>query len=103
MSSSSAESVAASDHSEEAEVPALISFTSGTTGTPKGAVISSAAMAELAYAFSDYFETGPDDSTLIVVPIFHNTGFADQLAHMVASGGRPVSCGATGPATRQQN
>ena len=86
-SRSSLESVAASDHSDGGEIPALISFTSGTTGIPKGAVISSAAMAELAYAFSDYFETGPDDSTLIVVPIFHNTGFADQLAHMVASGG----------------
>ncbi|OBC12637.1 hypothetical protein A5784_32945 [Mycobacterium sp. 852013-50091_SCH5140682] len=79
--------VAASDDSEGDDVPALISFTSGTTGIPKGAVIGSVAMSELAYAFSDYFETGPDDSTLIVVPIFHNTGFADQLAHMVASGG----------------
>jgi acyl-CoA synthetase (AMP-forming)/AMP-acid ligase II len=73
--------------SENTDVPALISFTSGTTGTPKGAVIGSAALSELAHAFSNYFETGPDDSTLIVVPIFHNTGFADQLAHMVASGG----------------
>ncbi|MGU3502361.1 class I adenylate-forming enzyme family protein [Mycobacterium sp. C31M] len=81
------ESVVVKHHSEDADVPALISFTSGTTGTPKGAVISSAAMTELAHAFSNYFETGPDDSTLIMVPIFHNTGFADQLAHMVASGG----------------
>lgn len=69
------------------DVPALISFTSGTTGTPKGAVITNSALSELAHAFSSYFGTGPDDSTLIIVPIFHNTGFADQLAHMVASGG----------------
>ncbi|MUL79197.1 class I adenylate-forming enzyme family protein [Mycolicibacterium sp. CBMA 226] len=79
--------VAAVGHPEGSDVPALISFTSGTTGIPKGAVISSTAMAELAHAFSNHFETGPADSTLIVVPIFHNTGFADQLAHMVASGG----------------
>lgn len=82
----SLESVVANDHLQGSAVPALISFTSGTTGTPKGAVISSAAMTELAHAFSNYFETGPGDITLIVVPIFHNTGFADQLAHMVASG-----------------
>ncbi|MFV0461514.1 MAG: class I adenylate-forming enzyme family protein [Actinomycetales bacterium] len=69
------------------EAPALISFSSGTTGTPKGAVISGAALGELAHSFADYFGTGPHDSTLIVVPIFHNTGFADQLAHLVVAGG----------------
>lgn len=69
------------------DVPALISFTSGTTGIPKGAVVSSLALATFARSFSDYFGTGPTDSTLIFVPIFHNTGFADQLSHMIASGG----------------
>ncbi|MEU1996726.1 class I adenylate-forming enzyme family protein [Nocardia gamkensis] len=69
------------------EAPALISFTSGTTGVPKGAVISHSAISALARAFSGYFGTGPDDSTLVLVPIFHNTGFADQLAHLVVSGG----------------
>lgn len=69
------------------EAPALISFTSGTTGIPKGAVISHSALSAMAQAFSSYFETGPYDSTLVLVPIFHNTGFADQLAHMVVSGG----------------
>lgn len=29
-------------------------------------------------AFSDYFATGADDTTLVLVPIFHNTGFADR-------------------------
>lgn len=83
----SADHVAPINNSERHEVPALISFTSGTTGIPKGAVITSVAISNLAHAFSTYFHTETRDSTLIVVPIFHNTGFADQLAHMIASGG----------------
>ncbi|GAB3199077.1 class I adenylate-forming enzyme family protein [Nocardioides hungaricus] len=70
-----------------AEEPALVSFTSGTTGVPKGATISHGALYEMARSFSTYFQTGPDDTTLVMVPIFHNTGFVDQLAHMILSGG----------------
>ncbi len=66
---------------------ALVSFTSGTTGVPKGATISHGALYEMSRSFSTYFETGPDDSTLVMVPIFHNTGFVDQLGHMIVSGG----------------
>ncbi|WP_413768786.1 class I adenylate-forming enzyme family protein [Rhodococcus pyridinivorans] len=68
------------------DAPALISFTSGTTGTPKGAVVSRSALSAYAHEFARYFGTRPDDSTLVIVPIFHNTGFADQLAHMIAAG-----------------
>ncbi|MCG7634115.1 acyl--CoA ligase [Gordonia McavH-238-E] len=74
-------------HDEVADdAPALISFTSGTTGTPKGATVSRSALAAYGQGFAQYFGTRPDDSTLVVVPIFHNTGFADQLAHMIAAG-----------------
>jgi acyl-CoA synthetase (AMP-forming)/AMP-acid ligase II len=66
---------------------ALVSFTSGTTGVPKGATISHGALYEMSSSFSDYFETGPQDNTLVMVPIFHNTGFVDQLGHMIVSGG----------------
>lgn len=83
----STDHVGPTNNLERHEVPALISFTSGTTGIPKGAVITSVAISNLAHAFSNYFHTEARDSTLVVVPIFHNTGFADQLAHMVVSGG----------------
>jgi long-chain acyl-CoA synthetase len=67
--------------------PALISFTSGTTGLPKGAVISHGALVRSASSFVPHLETSSADSTLVAVPLFHNTGFADQLAQMLLVGG----------------
>jgi long-chain acyl-CoA synthetase len=66
---------------------ALIAFTSGTTGEPKGAMLSHAALARSAAAFVPALETRSDDRTLAMVPLFHNTGFVDQLAHMLLVGG----------------
>lgn len=67
--------------------PALISFTSGTTGHPKGAVLSHGALYQGSLTFADYLGTTSEDSTLVLVPLFHNTGFVDQLGHMIAVGG----------------
>jgi acyl-CoA synthetase (AMP-forming)/AMP-acid ligase II len=67
--------------------PALISFTSGTTGAPKGAVITHDALVRSAASFVPYLETSEADSTLVAVPLFHNTGFADQLTQMLVVGG----------------
>lgn len=66
----------------------LISFTSGTTGKPKGAMLTQRALAEASWAFVRCLGTTGDDSTLVVVPMFHNTGFVDQFGHMLLLGGR---------------
>ncbi|MCG2621856.1 acyl--CoA ligase [Arthrobacter sp. I2-34] len=68
--------------------PALISFTSGTTGKPKGATLTQEALAEASWAFVRVLGTHQDDSTLVVVPMFHNTGFVDQFGHMLLLGAR---------------
>lgn len=68
--------------------PALISFTSGTTGKPKGATLTQRALAEASWAFVRVMGTTGADSTLVVVPMFHNTGFVDQFGHMLLLGGR---------------
>lgn len=67
---------------------ALISFTSGTTGRPKGATLTQSALAEASWAFVRVLGTDSSDSTLVVVPMFHNTGFVDQFGHMLLVGGR---------------
>lgn len=67
---------------------AVISFTSGTTGLPKGAVISHRALGKASAVYRKTMEFGNGDSTLIVAPLFHNTGFVDQLGAMLLSGGR---------------
>ena len=74
--------------SPDAEAPALISFTSGTTGKPKGATLTQGALAEASWAFVRVLGTDNTDSTLVVVPMFHNTGFVDQLGHMLLLGAR---------------
>ena len=66
---------------------ALISFTSGSTGTPKGAVITHEGLAAAAGAYVQAMATNEGDRTLVMVPLFHNTGFCDQLAHMLLVGG----------------
>jgi acyl-CoA synthetase (AMP-forming)/AMP-acid ligase II len=70
-----------------ATAPALISFTSGTTGPPKGAVIEHGALVRSASAFVPRLQTTSSDTTLVLAPLFHNTGFADQLTQMVLVGG----------------
>ena len=70
------------------DAAALISFTSGTTGRPKGATLTQSALAEASWAFVRVLGTDASDSTLVVVPMFHNTGFVDQFGHMLLVGGR---------------
>ena len=70
------------------ERPAVVSFASGTTGTPKGVVLTHQALADAATVFADVIGTGQGASTLVIAPLFHNTGFVDQLGHMLVVGGR---------------
>ena len=72
----------------EASKDALISFTSGTTGVPKGALITHNALRQNAEVFAELIGESQSQSTLIVAPLFHNTGFADQLCTMLFVGGR---------------
>jgi acyl-CoA synthetase (AMP-forming)/AMP-acid ligase II len=67
---------------------AILSFTSGTTGVPKGAVLTHQAYHRGSAVFAEVLGTTSDDSTLVLVPLFHNTGFVDQLGQMLVVGGR---------------
>ena len=50
---------------------AIIMCTSGTTGSPKGALITSLGLQQNVIAISDYFKISQDDSILIARPIYH--------------------------------
>ena len=69
---------------------AFLCYTSGTTGLPKGALISHINMIHTVMHY--HYHLGSDESsrTLIAVPLFHITGLAAQFLHMVYVGGSTV-------------
>jgi len=67
---------------------AILVYTSGTTGLPKGAMLSQRyAMYQMSLV-PEYFAMGPDDELLTYLPLCH-------IAERVFSGMLPVACGAT--------
>ncbi|MFS0862234.1 class I adenylate-forming enzyme family protein [Fredinandcohnia sp. 179-A 10B2 NHS] len=71
--------------------PALILYTSGTTGRPKGAVLTHINVIHSLINFQHVFQTNSDHKTLIAVPMFHVTGLVGQLLHMIYIGGTAYS------------
>lgn len=65
---------------------ALICYTSGTTGTPKGAMLSHGNLAYQATAGIDFYGMGPGDSILTIAPLFHITGMGHHLALALGNG-----------------
>lgn len=70
--------------------PAYILYTSGTTGRPKGAVLSHIGVLHSLINYQTTFLTDDSMKTLIAVPLFHVTGLIGQLLHMVYTGGTSV-------------
>ena len=60
--------------------PALITYTSGTTGMPKGAINTHGAVAHNAEVMTRWYELGPGDVTVAMAPLFHITGLVCHLA-----------------------
>ncbi|NQW63470.1 MAG: AMP-binding protein [Deltaproteobacteria bacterium] len=59
--------------------PLLLLYTSGTTGRPKGAMLSSAALWAAATASSERLQTGADDRWLACMPFAHIGGLSILL------------------------
>jgi long-chain acyl-CoA synthetase len=64
-----------------------ILFTSGTTGSPKGAVLSHRNVLTSVESYRYIFRLGPEDRTLVTVPLFHVTGLVGQLLPVLRVGG----------------
>lgn len=69
---------------------AFIMYTSGTTGRPKGALITHRNIIHTCLNYTYCYRLTSDDSTVIAVPVFHITGLAAQLTTFIYLGGKIV-------------
>jgi acyl-CoA synthetase (AMP-forming)/AMP-acid ligase II len=68
--------------------PALLLFTTGSTGTPKIVPLTHANLAASVAGICSTYHLGPDDATLLIMPLFHGHGLiASLLATLASSGG----------------
>lgn len=72
--------------SPSGEDVAVLTYTSGTTGVPKGAMNTHANMAFNAQTYRDWMGLGPDDSVLGVAPLFHITGLVGHIGVALIAG-----------------
>ncbi|MEM7430084.1 MAG: AMP-binding protein, partial [Pseudomonadota bacterium] len=66
--------------------PLLIVYTSGTTGRPKGAVLSQRALVSNAAGSIDMHALSADDTVLVVLPLFHVGGLNISLTPALSVG-----------------
>jgi long-chain acyl-CoA synthetase len=69
---------------------AVILYTSGTTGTPKGAELTHASLTENVRVSAELFDLGPDAVVLGALPLFHAFGQTCSLNACMAVGGKLV-------------
>lgn len=84
------ETVAAAEAAEvEESEPAMLLYTSGTTGVPKGVVLSHANLLANTRSIVEYLRLTGSDSIVNVLPFFHSFGNSVLLTHL-AAGARVV-------------
>jgi long-chain acyl-CoA synthetase len=71
----------------EGEEVAVILYTSGTTGTPKGAELTHANLSANVKAANGLFNLGPDAVTLGALPLFHSFGQTCAMNATIIGGG----------------
>jgi long-chain acyl-CoA synthetase len=77
-------------HEPKEEDTAILLYTSGTTGHPKGAMLTHFNLVHSILHYRTCFELGPVDRSILVVPASHVTGVVAILLTMIGSGGCTV-------------
>jgi fatty acid CoA ligase FadD36 len=77
--------------------PALVMYTSGTTGPPKGAVLSHAAIAAGLDGLFDAWQWGPDDVLVHGLPLFHVHGLVLGVLGALRAGSPLIHTGRPTP------
>lgn len=80
-----------------AESPALLTYTSGTTGDPKGAIATHRNLLATAEATRQWFDVAPGERVLAVAPLFHITGAVATATMALVSGAELVFIGRLTP------
>ncbi|MGD0674746.1 MAG: long-chain fatty acid--CoA ligase [Polyangiaceae bacterium] len=71
---------------------AALLYTSGTTGTPKGVMLSHLNIASNVSSIRESYPFGPDDLSLAFLPWAHAFGQTAELHHMIAAGASMAIC-----------
>lgn len=77
-------------HEAAEEDVAVILYTSGTTGRPKGAMLTHLNIVHSSLAYRDAFALGPEDRTIVAVPASHVTGLIAGVFAPLCVGGAVV-------------
>ena len=77
-------------HQRRDDDPALIGYTSGTTGRPKGAVLSHVNLLASVRALELAWRWTPDDVLVLALPLFHMHGLGVALHGTLTVGARAV-------------
>lgn len=65
---------------------AALFYTSGSTGEPKGVMLSHGNLLSNAHAIREYLEIGPDDRALALLPFYHAFGNSVLQTHVLSGG-----------------
>ncbi len=78
---------------------ALIVYTSGTTGRPKGVVLSHDNVRAMAESIATAMDSGPETHSLLVLPLFHVNGIVVSVLSPLLAGGQATVAGRFDPRT----
>ena len=80
------------------DTPAVVLYTSGTTGRPKGAVLTHGSLLASARGQQHRQDTGPDDVLVATLPFNHVGGITCTVIHALVAGARVAMVPAFSPA-----